>query len=161
VIRVLKWAAILGLIAAASAAIWLRTVEHDPAIWHVDPATAERSGSPNDYLVAPDGSTAAKADRIADTHATDPKTLLFEFDALARWARAVEVVAGSVDDLHVTYVQRSRIFAFPDYISVRAVEVGDGAALIIWSRSRYGHGDMGANQDRIDGWLGQLGGKGG
>ena len=67
-------------------------------------------------------------------------------------------MAGSLDDLWITYVQRSMVFGFPDYISVRAVEVEDGSALIIWSRSRYGHSDLGANKRRIDGWLKQIGG---
>jgi hypothetical protein len=33
--------------------IYIRTVGHDPALWHVDPVVAERSGRPNDAVAAP------------------------------------------------------------------------------------------------------------
>lgn len=138
--------------------IGIRAVGHDPATWHVDPATAERTGAPNDYLVAPAGTTAAPPDRTADTLAANPRALLFLFDAIASNAPQTEVVAGSLDDLHITYVQRSLVFGFPDYISVRAVPVDGGSALIVWSRSRFGHSDMGVNRDRVERWLAQMGG---
>ena len=154
--RFLKWLLITVLVATAGLAVTMRMVDDDPSIWHADPATAERTGRPNDYLVAPEGMAAAPADRVAKVHDTDPRALLFQLDAVARPAGAT-VVAGSVDDLWITYVQRSMIFGFPDYISVRAVEVEGGSALVIWSRSRYGRSDLGVNKKRIDGWLRQIG----
>ena len=156
-IRILKWLVVAVLVAIAGLAVTMRVVSDDPAVWHVDPATAERTGQPNDYLVAPEGMAAARADRVAKVHDTEPRALLFQLDAVARPAGA-RVVAGSVDDLWITYVQRSMIFGFPDYISVRAVEVEGGSALVIWSRSRYGQSDLGVNKQRIDGWLTQIGG---
>jgi uncharacterized protein (DUF1499 family) len=58
----------------------------------------------------------------------------------------------------ITYVQRSRIIGFPDYITVKAVpmETGlpeAGAGLIVYSRSRYGYGDFGVNRARVEAWL--------
>jgi hypothetical protein len=156
VIRILKWLMLAVLVAMAALAVMMRMVGDDAAVWHVDPATAERTGRPNDYLVAPEGVAAAPADRVAKVHETEPRALLFQFDAVARPAGA-KVVAGSVDDLWITYVQRSMVFGFPDYISVRAVEVEGGSALVIWSRSRYGQSDLGVNKQRIDGWLTQIG----
>lgn len=155
--RFLKWLLIAVLVATGGLAVTMRMVSDDPEVWHVDPAMAERTGQPNDYLVAPEGATAAEIDRVAKVHETEPRALLFQFDAVARPAGA-KVVAGSVDDRWITYVQRSMIFGFPDYISVRALEVEGGAALIIWSRSRYGQSDLGVNKRRIDGWLKQIGG---
>jgi len=155
--RALGWLLIVVVLGTAGVAVGMRTLGHDPARWHVDPASAERTGRPNDYLVAPAGMTAAIPDRIASVHATDPRALLFQFDAVARPARSVEVVAGSLDALTITYVQRSQVFGFPDYITVRAVAVAGGAALIVWSRSRVGYNDIGVNRDRVDGWLAQIG----
>ena len=61
------------------------------------------------------------------------------------------------DGLAATYVQTSALLAFPDYISVKAVPVGDGAGLVIWSRSRFGKSDLGVNRERIEEWLAKLG----
>lgn len=154
--RIIKWLAGLVVAAAIVLAILLRVVPDDPAVWHVDPAVTERTGNPNDYLVAPEGATEATPDRIAAMHTSAPRDLLFQFDAVARPAGA-EVIGGSLDDLWVTYVDRSMVMGFPDYISVKAVPVEGGSALIIWSRSRYGTSDWGVNKARIDGWLAQIG----
>ena len=154
--RILKWIVILVVFATVGAAVFFRMSGDDPKVWHVDPATAERTGKPNDFLVAPEGATTAKPDRIATMRNVKPEELLFQFDAIAMPAGA-KVIAGSVKDLWITYVQRTMILGFPDYITVKAVPVDDGAALIIWSRSRYGHSDFGVNKSRVEGWLSQLG----
>ncbi len=152
-------AALLGalLVAALAVGVFMRIVADDPAVWHVDPATAQRTGYPNDYLVAPQGATAAAPDRLAQVHTLSPRDLLQRFDAVAENAPRTRRIAGSPEEGLVTYVQRSRVFGFPDYISVRAVEVPGGAALIVWSRARFGFGDFGVNRARVEDWLRQIG----
>ena len=150
---------VLGVLGFAAAAIGFRMIGSDPAVWHVDPATTERTGHTNDYLVAPAGATKGTPDLAGPVLAIPPKEHLFLFDAVARNSDRVDVVAGSVDDLHITYVQRSPVIGFPDYITVKAVNAGDGSALIIYSRSRFGYSDLGANKARIDQWLAQMASK--
>lgn len=156
-IRIIRTIAVLVLVALIAVAGFMRMVPDEPADWHADPATAERTGQANDYLVAPTGATAAAPDRVARVHGAEPRDLLFQLDSVARPAGA-RAIAGSVEEGWITYVQRSAIFGFPDYISVKAVPVEGGSALIIWSRSRYGQSDWGVNKARVDGWLTQLGG---
>ena len=155
--RILRVALAVVLIAFAGALIGPRLLDHDPATWHVDPSEAGRPGTENGYLVAPAGATAAPPDRLMIPRATTPEGLLFQFDAIARNAPRTEVIAGSVAEGRLTYVQTSRFFGFPDYISVEAVETPAGTALVIWSRARLGRSDLGVNRDRIDGWLAQMG----
>lgn len=155
-IRILTWILGVGLIAVVFAAIFFRLAADEPGRWHVDPLTAERTGKPNDYVVAPEGVTVESPDRIAETRSGTPKEVLFQFDAIA--SQNASMLAGSLDDLHITYVQRSSLLGFPDYITVKAVEVDGGAALVIYSRSRYGRSDLGVNKKRIDGWLAKMGG---
>lgn len=154
--RIIVWLVVIGIVGVGAAAVGMRMIGSDTALWHVDPATAERTGSPNDYLVASDGTTAAETDVTGPVLGIPPKEHLFLFDSVARNSDRVTVLAGSVDDLHITYVQRSLVIGFPDYITVKAIPVGDGSALIIYSRSRYGYSDMGVNKDRIDQWLAQM-----
>lgn len=152
--RIVKIGLIVVMIGLIGTAIGMRNVSDDTAIWHVDPAATERTGRPNDYLVAPTGRTTATVDRESTVHPLPPEELLFLFDAVAKPTSTV--LAGSIQDRHITYVQRSTVLGFPDYITVKAVEVDGGAALIIWSRARYGYSDLGVNKKRIDGWLAQI-----
>lgn len=154
--RVLWAVALVVMVGLIGTAVFMRTAGDDPSVWHVDPATAERTGRPNDYLVAPDGATEAAADRVMAAKAQPAQDLLFLFDAVVRPSSQVAVLAGSIEDGHITYVQRTAVLGFPDYITVKAVERDGGSALIIWSRSRYGYSDMGVNKKRIDTWLKQI-----
>jgi len=60
------------------------------------------------------------------------------------------------DGTMATYVQRSAVFGFPDYISIHATPDGDGSTLSVYSRSRFGHSDLGVNKSRIERWLTEL-----
>ncbi|MEO1493727.1 MAG: DUF1499 domain-containing protein [Pseudomonadota bacterium] len=151
------WIAAAVLLVVGAMAVFMRVVGDDPAVWHVDPATAERSGKPNDYMVAPDGAIAAQADQSTTVRDLPAKEHLFLFDAVAMNAPRTEIIGGSLDEGWITYVQRSMLFGYPDYITVKAVEVEGGSALIVWSRARYGYGDMGVNRDRVERWLAQIG----
>ena len=152
--RIAKIILIIAVIGLAGTAIGMRSISDNAETWHVDPTSAERTGRPNDYLVAPSGLTSAAPDRTAKVHALPPEELLFLFDAVVRPSSTV--LGGSVKDRHITYVRRTTVLGFPDYVSVKAVEVDGGSALIIWSRARYGYSDLGVNQKRVDGWLSQI-----
>lgn len=56
----------------------------------------------------------------------------------------------------VWIVQRTRLFRFPDHISVAFVERPEGAGVVIYSASVYGRSDLGANAKRVDAWLAEL-----
>jgi len=150
----LRVAAALAVLVVALG-IGMRVVPLDAADWHTDPLGAPRSGAPNGYLVLPEGMN-APADRMMAPRNVPALELMTRFDAVALAAPRVERVAGSPQLLFATYVQRSAVFGFPDYISVRAVEGEDGAALAIWSRSRFGYSDLGVNRRRVEAWLAAL-----
>ena len=58
------------------------------------------------------------------------------FDAVALGDDRVEVLAGAASDGFVTYVQRSALFAFPDYVSVRFIEADGGGSTLAVSHAR-------------------------
>ena len=135
----------------------VRSAEHDPDLWHVDPADTARTRKPNDALAAPVGTTRVDPDIELSLVTRSSIELLAALDAVARAEPRVEVVAGGVEAGKITYVQRSAIIGFPDYISVSTIETIDGNGLILWSRSRYGHSDLGVNRARLERWLGGAG----
>ena len=152
-------AAVLGGILVLIA-IAMRVLPDDSAAWHVDPLLAARTGKPNDYLVAPAGLAAAEPDRVSDTWPMPPAELMARVDAVALGEPRTDRIAGGPGEPWATYVQRSRLFGFPDYVSVRAVEAPGGSALAVWSRARFGHGDMGVNRARVERWLAALDARG-
>lgn len=130
---------------------YIRLSPMDPQVWHVDPAKAVRTGKPNDYLLADGG------DRPAISVDETPEAVLARLDAAAMAEPGVTRLAGSVETGRVTYVQRTRLMGYPDAISVFAVPEGEGARLSLYSRSRYGHSDLGVNKARVERWLAALG----
>ena len=154
--RLGRWLAAAVLLAAAAGYVVINTSSHDPARWHVDPATVRLSGKPNEYLAAPRGTTADPADAETRLYPESPRALLARFDAIARAQTRTRVVAGDLDSLMITYMQRSRVFGFPDYLTVTAVLMDGGAGLMIFSRARYGRSDFGVNRARVEAWLEQF-----
>lgn len=150
--RMALWVVVLALIVTASGFVYIRTVPSDPAVWHADPLEGVRTGRPNDFLVLPPG--AAAADLTSPVYEVNAATLAQRFDAVALGAPRVTRLAGGPEELWTTYIQRSALIGWPDYISVRAVSLGDGrSALAIWSRSRFGYSDLGVNRARVETWL--------
>jgi uncharacterized protein (DUF1499 family) len=56
----------------------------------------------------------------------------------------------------LVFVQRSRIFRFPDTVWLQAVQTDTGSSVILYSRSNYGNSDLGTNKRRIRAWLTKL-----
>ena len=147
---------VLGLLGLTGWAMYsIRTVTHDPAIWHVDPLTATPSQYPNYYRVARSDLTEWPVQQEAEIYAANAATVAAAFDAFVVAQPRVDRVAGTVEEGWLTYVQRTESFQFPDYISVRFYDIDDTgkSTLAIYSRSRFGQGDMGVNEARVKSWL--------
>ncbi len=122
----------------------------------MDPAQIVRPATPNTALAAPQGFQPAP-DTITP-HYKVPADRLF---ALIREVAAAQprTYPASVypDQLQAHYVARSAVFNFPDLIMVQVLSGGpDSSTLILYSRSIYGHSDLGVNGRRIEAWLAAL-----
>lgn len=148
-------AGLLGIVAVLTVAfgIFVRVAPSDAVRWHVDPVTVTEPGFPGAVLMRPDA-----ADRPGPVFAVPADVLMAAFDRVARDTPRVTVLAGSVADGHVTYVARSALFGFPDYVSVRTLPDGDGGSrLAVFSRLRFGYDDLGVNARRLDDLLARTG----
>lgn len=145
--KILTYLVVILLLASAAGAVWFRKVADDPAVWHVDPLTAVKPDSPNSQLVRPEG-----GDRTAPAYDVSPEDLARAVDAVAQAEPRTRRIAGSPEELWMTYVQRSALWGFPDYISVRTLPKGDGATWAAFSRSRFGESDLGVNAARLARW---------
>ncbi|MHA3913406.1 DUF1499 domain-containing protein [Halovulum sp. GXIMD14793] len=144
---------ILGM--SAYTVFFIRSVAHDPEVWHVDPRDAPNSETPNDFRLIQSNLTKFRVDMEAPTYAVDAATLSQAFDRFVMGQPRVERVAGSTQAGWVTYVQRSEYLQFPDYISVQFYNLGDTgtSTIAIYSRSRFGYSDMGVNKARVERWV--------
>lgn len=131
----------LGLLA------YIRLAPSDPARWHEDPRLVTRPTTPNFHLIRMVG-----GDAMPRVYQMAPADLARRIDEIAR-ADGAELLAGSVEGQHMTYLTRTRLMGYPDYTSVLIESAGEGAMLLAFARARFGHSDMGVNRARLDRWL--------
>jgi len=131
-----KWLLIIIcalVVLAIAGSVYVRSAGHDPARWHVDPATVTDVNESNEYLAS-------------ETFAASPQAVAGALkDALGG-----EVLAGNLSDGWATIVVRSALIGYPDYVSARISPAGDGSQVTLYSRSRYGLSDLGANKTRVE-----------
>jgi uncharacterized protein (DUF1499 family) len=123
-----------------------------------DFATLALTWKPNQFLVLPAGYQAkAKAHLVSPMYAKTPDQVL---DALKRVALAEPRTALLAEDRgrrQLAFVQKSKTFRFPDFVTAEAVPLAGGqTALAIYGRAKYGIRDFGVNRARIERWLAAL-----
>lgn len=128
---------------------YVRFASDDPNRWHRDPVGKTATKAINDFVVAPAG-----GDMESPVYDMTPEALMTAFQRMAL-AQPNTTLLGERDGF-ATYIQRSKVMAYPDYISVRAVPADGGAQLHVYSRSRYGRSDFGVNKARVSAWLKKL-----
>ncbi len=120
---------VLALLGGAGFLAWyVRTVDHDPSVWHVDPLQVPPSETPNAFRVAPPQATEWPVQMEAPIYEADAETLARAFDDFVMVQPRVERVAGTVEEGWLTYVQRTPQLRVPDYISVRFYDLDAAAA---------------------------------
>jgi hypothetical protein len=82
----------------------------------------------------------------------DGRAGLARLAAVAKASPRVQLLAGSVEEGRMTWVARSVVWGFPDYVTAEAAPGG----LRVWSRLRFGRSDLGVNRARLEDWLAQL-----
>ena len=113
--------------------------------------------SPNRWLVAPAGVTAAAPDETAP---------MFEFSAdrlVEAWTQVIKgqprtrITAVSTDGLQIEAEQKTALFGFVDRISIRAIPLTPTrSTFAAYSRAETGYWDLGVNRNRLRTWLAEL-----
>lgn len=136
----------LALALVLGFAAYVRLAPSDPALWHV-PVQAE---GPWGQVVAQTGAASVRLGPEAGA----PADLLARLDAVALASPRTTRLAGRVEDGRITWISRSLIWGFPDYITAETRPDG----LHVLARLRFGREDMGVNAARLRDWLARLGG---
>jgi len=149
---ILKSLLILVVLSVFGMALYVRLAPSKSAAWHVDPMTAHLPDTPNAFLQKPGEGQYPSLEFDRDAH-----SLAQIFDALILATPHSRRLAGQPSDLFVTYVVRTPLMRFPDYVSMRFIDLGEGrATYAVFSRSRFGHSDLGVNKKRFMSWVKRL-----
>lgn len=126
--------------------VLIRLFPVDYDAFHIDP------GEPDDRLsqlrlIGPE------APRFQGT----ASEVLAGFEKIALGDRNVQKVRGGLDEGMITFMSRTFVFGFRDFITVKAVDEAEGAKLAIYARPRGAmFYDWGVNARRLNRWLPQL-----
>ncbi len=147
-VQVVVWLLAAVGLTLVGLAVAIRLVPSDPEEWHVDPNAIETVDARNAHLVSAD---------LARIYAIPPVDLARALEKVALDMPGTSRLAGDPQDLWMTYVVRSRIMGFPDYVSVRVIPEGENRAMLsIYARARFGRSDLGVNRGRVENWLAAL-----
>lgn len=144
----IKTLAILAVLAVAGLMLYVRLAPTDAAAWHVDPRAIPRPDTPNHWLIRPVG-----GDARPPNYRLEAGALAALIDATLLAQPRTARVAGSVDSGHMTYLTRTPLMGYPDYVSIRVYATEMGSSFAAFSRSRFGRSDLGANRKRMEAWL--------
>ncbi|MEO0466373.1 MAG: DUF1499 domain-containing protein [Pseudomonadota bacterium] len=126
----------------------------------IDFASLKRPSTPNTFLLAPEGlCQVAQVDQTSPSWDIPAETLfaecLSQIDAEDLWA----VQGQSAQSFQLVFVARTRLLRFKDDVDLRVIPSDDGRAsckVAIYSRSRIGRSDLGANAKRVSSLLEKL-----
>ena len=137
---------ILALLLVAGLAALIRLAPSDPKVWHI---RAE-------LWLWDMGGVWGKVQPMQGGAALrlrgDGAALLQRLQAVAAQSPRTRILAGSVDEGRITWIKRSWLWGFPDYITADVRDDG----LYIYARLRFGRGDMGVNAALLTNWLAQM-----
>jgi len=107
---------------------------------------------PNQYLVCPKNYCNAKPNEVSPIFSVSEDTLNHLWQKIPLKEPRTKLI--QVHDNYFFYEQRSKVFKFPDYITVKIIPIDEQHATIaIYSQAKYGYYDFGVNKKRVERWL--------
>lgn len=117
----------------------------------------ERPASPNTYLVAPSG--------LCETAEPDTTSPVFNKTARGLYSSIAELIGrerrwvdvqADPELMRFKFVAKTPLLGFKDDVDIMIIDSESDVSLAIYSRSRVGYSDMGANRKRVTKLLSDL-----
>lgn len=111
----------------------------------------KRPPKPNTCLVAPDNHClAAEPDFAPPVMAMTARGLYSRLSEIIASERRWGKIQADPEALRIKFVATTGLMRFKDDVDIEVIEVDDGkASFAIYSRSRIGYSDLGANRKRV------------
>lgn len=124
----------------------------------LDFKTLTRPASPNTYLVAPEGFfDQANPDDTSPAFDKSARGLFSTLAEIIAQERRWQEVLSDPDQLKFRFVAKTPLMGFKDDVDIMIIvpeadagSTGNATTLAIYSRSRVGYSDMGANRKRVN-----------
>jgi uncharacterized protein (DUF1499 family) len=122
----------------------------------MDLRTFERPESPNNALACLPGVCSAKADINTPVFSMDQRALMTRVRRTIANQLRTELIASDAGLNQLVFIQRSKVFGFPDTIWIQGHASASGSSVIVYSRSNYGYADFGVNKETVRLWLAEI-----
>ncbi|MEM7638437.1 MAG: DUF1499 domain-containing protein [Pseudomonadota bacterium] len=118
----------------------------------------KRPPKPNTCLAAPDHHClAAEPDFAPPDFAMTGRGLFSKLSEIIAADRSFGKVSADAETLRLKFVATTGLMRFKDDVDVEIIPLDEGrSTLAIYSRSRLGYSDLGANQKRVTKLIGKL-----
>ena len=130
----------------------------------VDFETIERPDSPNTYLLAPEGlCKTASVDEPSPSFDATPRALFDRVEALVGSYKNWSTETRDEAQLQLDLIAKTKLLKFKDDVAIRVLpdsSTPEKSRLAIYSRSRVGYSDLGANRKRVQSLVAALKEKG-
>ena len=137
--------------------VWL-LVAGEPDTGRVTLESLERTGRPNDALIAPEGRTALTPDAQPPVFNLPPERLYAELVSLLEGQTGIDWAEQDETDRYLRFVTYSPTLRFPDLHHVWVLETDseETSTLALYAGAQLGQSDLGKNRARLDQWLTEL-----
>lgn len=112
----------------------------------------KRPPKPNTCLVAPENHClAAEPDFTPPVMMMTPRGLFSRLSEIIASNRGFGKIEADAEKLRIKFVATTGLMRFKDDVDIEVIPVDDGkATFAIYSRSRVGYSDLGANRKRVN-----------
>jgi uncharacterized protein (DUF1499 family) len=119
--------------------------------------TLRLRGLPNEYLLCPKGFAASPPHDTAPVFSVSVAALGAAFEGVLSAEPRLDIIATDAQARRFEYLLRSRLFGFPDRVSVRLLALDPGrSTLAVYGRAVIGVWDFGVNRRRVGRWVRRL-----
>lgn len=120
--------------------------------------TLQRPAKPNTYLLAPGAQClASEPDAEPPLFDMTPRGLFSKLSELVAATKSWTIVASDAEVQRIKFIAVTPLLRFKDDIDIAVFPVGESQSTLgIYSRSRVGYSDLGANKKRVQQIMSQL-----
>lgn len=109
---------------------------------------------PNHFLICPANYCKATANLISPNLPFPVHQLALNFEQMINQQPRVTLISKEPKIYLYFYMQRSKLFKFPDFITVQLISIDEhNSTIAMYSQAKYGYYDFDVNKKRLITWL--------